>query len=395
MSDLASSYSEVKSLPDEALQRELSSPTGMIPGYLIAAELNDRKVLRSSSQPVGFAGGGKVATLSELNPFIYYQKALKHYHELEQEPQVIAGELPEPLTPGAPMAPVGLDALIPQQPGVLQGFTSGGLVTLDARRRAFLDAIARRESGGRYNVIYGGRTFSDYSRHPRVDVPIQSGPNKGKTSSAAGKYQFIKGTWDDQARRLGLTDFSPQSQDLAAWDLAARSYAKRTGQSLDSALVNPTSAAQAAGQLRNIWTSLPGGIEQGTNFQQFASTFENSLNKVPNVLQGYQMASPARMAVTPAHQMAQVQAAASPTAAGLAALSKAPASAASAASAASGGGGSGIFSLLMSLMGAGAQQQPTPPPFTGGIRKNQPQDPVALAEETSMTPYYYRRRRSR
>lgn len=80
----------------------------------------------------------------------------------------------------------------------------------DHRVQAFLGALAQGESNGRYNVIIGGRTFDDYSRHPNVKVG---------DSTAAGAYQFIYPTWVKQAGRLGLSDFSAESQDLAAVNL--------------------------------------------------------------------------------------------------------------------------------------------------------------------------------
>jgi muramidase (phage lysozyme) len=66
-----------------------------------------------------------------------------------------------------------------------------------------------------YRTMFGGGTFSDLSRHP--DRVIRSG---GYASAAAGAYQFLPGTWQRQASRLGLKRFGETEQDIAALALA-------------------------------------------------------------------------------------------------------------------------------------------------------------------------------
>ncbi len=49
MVDLAQALSEIKSLPDHALQRELKSPSGSIPGWLALGEIHERKRIRATT----------------------------------------------------------------------------------------------------------------------------------------------------------------------------------------------------------------------------------------------------------------------------------------------------------------------------------------------------------
>jgi len=70
------------------------------------------------------------------------------------------------------------------------------------------------ERGGEdsYRVMFGGGLAPDLKQHP--DKVIKS-PG-GYASAAAGAYQFLPGTWQSHASALGLKDFGPRSQDLAA-----------------------------------------------------------------------------------------------------------------------------------------------------------------------------------
>lgn len=188
--------------------------------------------------------------------------------------------------PAAPATDASVASSAPSRDTSRTGSTidfanAGSPADLQPHQRALLDTIAGPESAGKYDVIYGGGRFSDFSDHPRKAVPIGSGPNAGKTSSAAGKYQFLGSTWDDQAKKLGLTDFSPASQDKAAWNLASESYRNATGGDLDAVLRSgDTNAIAGVGKaLAPIWTSLPGGIEQGTNTSRFLKAYNGYLGQ--------------------------------------------------------------------------------------------------------------------
>jgi len=122
---------------------------------------------------------------------------------------------------------------------------------IPAEGAALLNTIAGTESAGKYNIINGGATFSDFSRHPKEG-------QRGSAGIAAGRYQFLPSTWDRAAKALGLTDFSPANQDKAAWWLAQSDYKARTGRDLLTDLKSPDMNVQAGVRraLSSTWEGL-------------------------------------------------------------------------------------------------------------------------------------------
>lgn len=117
---------------------------------------------------------------------------------------------------------------------------------------AYLDMLAVSEgTQGRgddgYNIIVGNGLFNDYAAHPRKAVWLQ---RYSIYSTAAGRYQFIKGTWANLQKMLHLPDFSPVSQDLAAVELI-----REHGALAD---VKAGRFAIALQKCAKEWASLPG-----------------------------------------------------------------------------------------------------------------------------------------
>ena len=114
-----------------------------------------------------------------------------------------------------------------------------------------LDYISSGEAQD-YNELYGGGQFQGYADHPRQRFPLGNGLH----TDAAGKYQFLSSTWDQEARKLGLKDFSPGAQDQAAWDLANTTYKQKTGKDL---LGEWNNGHVDWGALTSTWPSLAQG----------------------------------------------------------------------------------------------------------------------------------------
>ena len=127
--------------------------------------------------------------------------------------------------------------------------------SLPVEAKAFLDTISRYESPG-YDVIVGQGSygapakFTDYTKHPNViGMRTVAGP-----STAAGRYQFVYSTWKALQQQYPgqFTDFSPITQDKAAWRYAQDVYKQRTGRDLLSTLKEGR-VDLAKNALRNIW----------------------------------------------------------------------------------------------------------------------------------------------
>ena len=114
---------------------------------------------------------------------------------------------------------------------------------------AFLAVIRQFESHNDYSILYGGGHFSDFSKHPRVAVPINIPGYGSKKSTAAGAYQINAPTYDDFAPRLGISDFSPASQDRIAVAILQQCGA------YDAIIAGDVQTAFALASKR--WASLP------------------------------------------------------------------------------------------------------------------------------------------
>lgn len=120
---------------------------------------------------------------------------------------------------------------------------------LNPNVQAFLATI-RKSEGAQYNSLFGDtpngkNTFNDYSTHPDVKVPFRN-----TYSTAAGAYQILYPTWVQLCAKLGVNDFSPETQDLMA--AALLSMVNCLQKCMDGDLGYVLSKAC------KIWASLPG-----------------------------------------------------------------------------------------------------------------------------------------
>lgn len=142
----------------------------------------------------------------------------------------------------------------------------------DPNVRTMLDLIAASEGVAHgYNTGFGNTVLEALEDHPRELKGFTETTGKRNLTSAAGRYQFLAGTWDDVAPRIGASDFMPENQDLAAVYLMQRRGA------LDAVLDGDFSTAIS--KLGREWASLPSSpYAQPKRSQEFVDDFLTSRN---------------------------------------------------------------------------------------------------------------------
>lgn len=114
-----------------------------------------------------------------------------------------------------------------------------------------------------YRTRYGNYTFTDMSRHPNI-----VGTRWGKSSTAAGAYQFLYSSWVEMKVKLNLKDFTPMSQDLA--------FVQKLK---DRGIYDQIIAGNLATALKKAskeWSSLPGGKHARKSIAEVQGYFKSA-----------------------------------------------------------------------------------------------------------------------
>ncbi|MGH8853217.1 MAG: paar repeat-containing protein [Telluria sp.] len=122
---------------------------------------------------------------------------------------------------------------------------------------AFLKAIAAAEGGG-YDFRYGALKGRSKDRWRFTDTSTHPGPGIDGKTTAAGMYQITRPTWEHHGGKLGLTDFSPRSQDLIAVEIL------RSLGVID--LIKAGEIAAVMPKAARTWAALPMGPGQANRY---------------------------------------------------------------------------------------------------------------------------------
>ena len=152
--------------------------------------------------------------------------------------------------------------------------------------RALMRTISASEANYArpYSILYGGKRVNDLSTHPDRCVPITVGPNKGDCTTAAGRYQFLTGTWLEKSEKYHPARsqfwirngyrFNPEFQDAVVYQWLTDDDAW----SMDiAAELQQGNLDRVLERLSGTWTSLGYGIETNRTSPMLPKIYEDML----------------------------------------------------------------------------------------------------------------------
>ena len=342
MTDLSQAYSEAKSLPDEVLARELKSGTGMIPGYILLGEMQERKAIRSST-----AANPKPTTMVED-----YVGSVQPYVRPRGPSSGIAG-----LTQAGPR------------------YANGGIVAL-AGGGSIQDQMW---------AFYKNKGLADHQVAAIMgNVQAESGfrhaVDTGDGGNAWGLFQ-----WNDRRHKMSsaVPDWkqNPVGQMEFAWQ-EMQGPENRAFQALRNA---PDVASANAAMM---------GFERPAGFTwnnpQGGHNYAGRLANANKFYQQYTGSTPVEVPSAP------IQTAATDPTTGMTSIVPATEVATTSIPVEGAAGGDVLGTMMMmSMLGGMGQQKPTDSVAHQQVRPSAPIDPYEVVAATSMTPDHYRKRRNR
>ena len=155
------------------------------------------------------------------------------------------------------------------------GNSGGSLAQSYGKNWYALQTVIRKVEGTKgekgYNTRFGGHQFEGFEAHPNIAAATPWGTE----SEAAGAFQFMKPTWDRAAKDLGLTDFTPESQQKAG-----RYLTQGRGVNPDADLSDFNVFASSISKLSPEWAGLPNSTNGRTGYHGQANADMQELHKL-------------------------------------------------------------------------------------------------------------------
>ena len=153
--------------------------------------------------------------------------------------------------------------------------------------RALMRTISASEANSSrpYHIIYGGQHIDSLKQHPNQCITISNGPNRGRCSTAAGRYQFLNTTWEEKAAQYHPQpsrflrknySFEPEYQDqvLYSWLRDKRAWEMDITKLLEQGQIDTVLE-----MLSPTWTSLGYGIENNSITKRLPMIYQKMLEE--------------------------------------------------------------------------------------------------------------------